>query len=171
MAHRNAVRHACADLIDFRVGTIFEPLRDDERFDLVLSALPPVPVTSEQLAGATDDVRAHHWVASTAGPTGRDLLDAMIRESATRLFASGMIATATADFQNATRHTLDVMKEGGLAGWRVGEPRAQKVRNTKLTSLAKQNILGLGYEFKKDQDEEEIFFIETYAGKKINQDL
>ncbi len=171
MAHWNASRHACEDIIDFRVGTLYEPLRAGERFALVLSALPPIPVTTEQLSRMPKDVQSHHWVASTAGSTGRDLLDAMIKGAPPYLRGNGIIATATADFQNAVRHTCAVMEEYGFQSWRAGEPKEQEIRNTKLTALAKENILKLGYTFSKNRDGEEIFFIETYVGKTMPVDI
>lgn len=165
LAKRNVSRNGCPkNKIDFRVGSLYEPLRENEKFDLIVSALPPVPVLSEELKEMPDDIRVHHWVKSTAGLTGRDLLDGMLENAHRYLNKNGVVITAQSDFQNATKHTLDVMKGNGLTGSLIGQPRSIKVKDTKLTLNRRDHIVGLGYNFTLDFDGDEQFFIEIYKG-------
>ncbi len=79
LARYNILANKCnIKKIDFRIGSLYEPLHEGETFDLIVSTLPPVPVLSDELALLPEDIKVHHWVASTAGITGRDLLDEMI---------------------------------------------------------------------------------------------
>jgi len=172
LAKRNAQRNNCnIRLIDFRIGSIYEPLRKKEKFDIILSALPPVPITSKELQNLPDEVRLHHWISSTAGTTGRELLDQMIEGAYQKLNHGGIVLTAQADFQDSTSKTLDVMKNYGLKGKLVGKSRSKKLKETRLTFLRREAIMNLGYRFTKDKDGDEQFYIAIYRGKKSHKPL
>lgn len=72
IAQENARRHGVADRIAFRVGSWFEPVGEDEVFDLVVSN-PPY-VQSGVVAGLAREVREHDPVLALDG--GTDGLDA-----------------------------------------------------------------------------------------------
>lgn len=165
LARLNADRNGCPKhKIDFRIGSLYDPLSDNEKFDLIISALPPVPVRPEELEKMPEDVRVHHWVDSTAGETGRDLLDGMLENASKHLNKNGVVVTAQADFQNATKHTLEIMKKSGMMGSRIGEARGVKVKDTKLTLNRRDHIRALGYQFTLDEEGNEQFFVEVYKG-------
>lgn len=164
LAHRNAEHNHCGDVVDVRIGSLYDALRPKETFDLIVSALPPVPISSEEMATLPDAVRIHHWIPSTAGPTGRDLLDGMIAGARSHLREKGIIVTAQADFQNATRHTLDCLRDHGFAGERLPISHRKKLCETTLTTLRRMHIERLGYRFVPDEQGDDCFVVETYAG-------
>lgn len=165
LAMANVRRNNCPlHKIDFRIGSLYEPLKESEKFDLIVSALPPVPIHSDELEKMPESIKVHHWIASTAGTTGRDLLDGMLKNAFKHLTLNGVVITAQADFQNATQHTLDIMKKNSLKGERIGIPKSIKIKDTKLTWNRKEHISNLGYNFTKDEDGDEQFFVEIYRG-------
>lgn len=167
LARYNVGLNKCNEsLYDFRVGSLYEPLYVDETFDIILSALPPVPITGEELLQIESSVRAHHWVASTAGPTGRDLLDGMIVDAYKYLNPQGFILTVQADFQNVTKNTVEVMNASHLNGFLVSDMKSKKLKETSLTMLRRKEIMDLGYRFTQDSDGDEQFFIAVYIGRK-----
>lgn len=172
LAKRNAQRNNCnMGIIDFRIGSIYEPLKKKEKFDIILAALPPVPVTSKELQNMPDEVRLHHWIPSTAGTTGRELLDQMIEGAYQKLNRGGIVLTAQADFQDSTKKTLDVMKNYSLNGKLVGKSKSKKLKETRLTFLCREAIMNLGYRFIKDKDGDEQFYIVVYKGEKSHKSL
>ncbi len=167
LAQHNAGHNNCADNIDFRVGSLYEPLHECEKFNLIVSALPPVPISPEEMAKLPGTTRAHHWIESTAGPTGRTLLDGMIEGASKHLHEKGYVITAQADFQNATKHTLDVMREHGLVGQFLGGPWKKKLHKDMLTVLRRKHIEHLGYTFHQDEDGDDYFTVEVYSGRRL----
>ncbi len=167
LARYNVVLNKCNEsLYDFRVGSLYEPLHVGETFDIILSALPPVPITGDELHQMESSIRAHHWVASTAGPTGRDLLDGMIIDAYKYLKPQGFILTVQADFQNVTKNTIEVMNTYHLNGSLVSKMKSKKLKETSLTMLRRKEIMDIGYRFTQDSDGDEQFFIAVYIGKK-----
>lgn len=165
LARTNVQRNNCPlHKIDFRIGSLYEPLMEDEKFDLIVSALPPVPINSDELEKMPEDIKVHHWITSTAGTTGRDLLDGMIKNAFKYLNPNGVVITAQADFQNAVQHTLDIMRKNSLNGERIGIPKSIKIKDTKLTWNRKEHISNLGYNFTEDKNGDEQFFVEVYRG-------
>lgn len=165
LAESNARLNKCKiNILDFRVGSLYDPLADTELFDIIISALPPVPIEPEELSLLPNDVKVHHWITSTAGRDGRNLLDGMIKGARKHLYNSGIVLTVQSDFQNAMDHTLKVMRRHSLLSSRLGVPKSMKLKNTKLTVLRKRAIVDLGYVFTRDCEGDERFFIETYQG-------
>lgn len=172
LAKRNAQRNNCnMKIIDFRIGSIFEPLKEKEKFDIILAALPPVPITRKELQNMPDDIRSHHWISSTAGATGRELLDRMIQGAFKKLNHGGIVLTVQADFQDSTKKTLEVMKNYGLNGELIGKIKSRKLKETRLTFLRREAIMNLGYRFTKDKYGDEQFYIVVYRGKKSHKPL
>jgi len=164
LAKRNANLNKCEKKIDFRIGTLYEPLKKNECFDLIVSALPPIPISSDELKVLPSKIRSHHWVKSTGGPTGRHLIDEMIKDAKKYLFYQGAIITVHADFLN-TETTLTKIQEAGLKGSVVGNSEPKKLKDTQLTYVKKKTIENLGYTFTMDRDGDEQFFIQVFFGQ------
>lgn len=172
LAKRNAELNNCdLNKMDFRNGTMYQPLKLGERFDIIISALPPIPISGKELSVLPKGIRAHHWIKSTAGSTGRQLLDRMIKDAHKHLYPNGVVLTVQSDFQNTVKDTISVMKQYGLEGTLVGDKKPKKLKDTALTILRKGAIEKLGYTFTKDEDGDEQFFILVYKGRLANPHL
>ncbi len=155
--------------VSLRTGSLYEPLRPGETFDLILSALPPVPATREDIEALPDEVRVHHWASSPAGPSGRDLLDQMISEAYKWLAPRGIVLTAQNDIQNANRTTAVAMAEAGLRGRRVGVRVPIPLGVAGFTSLMRPHIESLGYQFRKDSSGNDFFYVEIWRGDRVDR--
>jgi release factor glutamine methyltransferase len=71
VAPRNAAKHAVAERIEFRQGDLFDAVRADERFDLIVSN-PPY-CRQRELAGLEPEVR--QWEPAGALVSGSDGMD------------------------------------------------------------------------------------------------
>jgi release factor glutamine methyltransferase len=83
-ARTNAKLNHVADKMSFVQGDLFTPLKVDERFDLILFNAPYLP--AEHREGDSWLERA--WAG---GPTGRQIIDRFILESAKHLRRSGRV--------------------------------------------------------------------------------
>lgn len=91
LAAENARRLGLRDRIDLRLGSLFEPLREGERFDVIVSNPPYVP-TSDR-AGLQPEVR--DWEppdALFAGGGGMELLDSIVEQAPFWLQPGGLLA-------------------------------------------------------------------------------
>lgn len=168
LARENAKLNNCEEKIDFREGSIYGPLKKNEKFDLIISALPPIPISTEELQGLPKDVQLHHWPTSTGGVSGRDLIDAMIKDAPEHLRLGGAILTVHADFLSC-ESTLKKITSVGLEGMILGPLVPKKLRDTKLTTTRRLAIKKLGYKFTLDSDRDEQFFIAVFFGQKLGK--
>lgn len=165
LARYNAQLNNCGNLVDFRVGSLYEPLKQGEKFDLIISALPPIPITGKELKNLPKTIRSHHWIGSTGGSTGRNLIDKMIKGALAHLNKKGIIITTHADFLDCNK-TLDTMKEVGFDASIVGRMKSKKLKETTLTLSRRRAIISLGYTFSYDKDRDEQFLIGVFLGRK-----
>ena len=79
VAKRNAAKHEVADRIEFRIGSLFDPINDDEQFDMLVSN-PPYVCTAE-IAQLARDVKDHEpHSALDGGADGLDLVRTIISD-------------------------------------------------------------------------------------------
>lgn len=91
VARANAFRHGLEDLVEFRQGDLFEPLKRRERFDVLVSN-PPY-VAEEEYYHLQREVREHEpAVALRAGPTGLEVIRRIVREGRRHLIEGGLLA-------------------------------------------------------------------------------
>lgn len=84
----NAKKLGVAPRLDLRLSDIFEALRPDERFDLIVSNPPYVP--SEDIASLQPEVRDHEpIIALTDGADGLTVVESIIRGAPARLAEGG----------------------------------------------------------------------------------
>jgi len=112
LARRNAAALGVSTQIDFRVGSLWEPLREGETFDLILSN-PPY-ISDVEWAEVPPNVR--EWEPQSAlrgGGDGLALVREVIAGAGSRLNSGGLLLVEIAASQEAAAIRLGV--EAGLA--------------------------------------------------------
>lgn len=90
VAGRNAERLGLADRTDLRCGDLFEPVRPDERFDIIVSN-PPY-IKSSIIAELSPEVRVHEpRMALDGGEDGLSFYRRIIPEAVRHLVTGGML--------------------------------------------------------------------------------
>jgi release factor glutamine methyltransferase len=123
LARENARELGLAGSVEFRSGAGFEPLRDGERFNVIVSNPPYVPIgdrdsLQEEITGWEP---AH---ALFAGPEGLDVLLPLARNGASYLRSRGLLAlevgenqaSRVAEAMNETRAFQDISIKPDLSG-------------------------------------------------------
>jgi release factor glutamine methyltransferase len=101
VARANAQRTGMSDVVEFRCGAYFEPLREDERFAVIV-ANPPYVAESERATLAVE-VREHEPAAALfAGADGLSVIAALIDGAPRWLERGGLIALEIGDGQAET---------------------------------------------------------------------
>jgi release factor glutamine methyltransferase len=91
VAGENAARAGLAGRVELRQGALWEPLGDDERFDVIVSN-PPYVAESERPALAPEVREWEPAVALFGGADGYAVLDGLITGAPARLRAGGLLA-------------------------------------------------------------------------------
>ena len=90
VARRNAERLGLADRIELRCGDLFEPVREDERFDLIVSN-PPY-IETETIEHLAPEVRDHEpLMALDGGEDGLSFYRRIIPEAVRHLVTGGYL--------------------------------------------------------------------------------
>jgi len=90
VARRNAARHGVAERVRFLQGDLLEPLKEGERFDIIVSN-PPY-IRSASLAELEPSVRDFEpRLALDGGPDGLEVLGKIARAARDRLRAAGRL--------------------------------------------------------------------------------
>jgi release factor glutamine methyltransferase len=98
VARENAVRVGLSDVVQFRCGACFEPLRSGERFAAIV-ANPPYVADTER-ARLAPEVRDHEPPAALfAGPDGLRVIAALIAGAPHWLDSGGLLALEIGDGQ------------------------------------------------------------------------
>jgi methylase of polypeptide subunit release factors len=92
VARRNAAELGLDDRVEFRVGSLFDPVRD-LRADLVIGDVSGIPDEIAQVAGWFPDGRA-------GGPTGAELPSAMLESLGDTLKSGGHLYLPTGTIQD-----------------------------------------------------------------------
>lgn len=98
LAAENAETLGLTGQVDFRQGALFEPLADDERFDLIVSN-PPYIATEERSELATEIADWEPETALFAGARGLDVIEPLVRGARERLASPGLLALELAPGQ------------------------------------------------------------------------
>jgi release factor glutamine methyltransferase len=90
MARKNAGRLGLEDRIEFREGSLLEPVANDEPFDVIVSNPPYIPTAV--IETLHPGVRDHEpRLALDGGPDGLQVVDRLIQEAADRLKVGGYL--------------------------------------------------------------------------------
>ncbi len=102
----NAKLSRVEDKMDIRLGDLFQPIKQDERFSLILFNAPYLPSSRDE---------EKTWIerAWAGGPTGRQLIDRFISEAPRYLSENGRILLVQSSLSNINE-TLQKLTELGL---------------------------------------------------------
>jgi release factor glutamine methyltransferase len=98
LARENAVAQGLEDRLDLREGSLFEPLHEGERFDVVVSN-PPYVREGEREALQAEVREWEPPQALFAGPEGLDVLLPLVRAAPAFLNPGGLLATEVGEGQ------------------------------------------------------------------------
>lgn len=91
VARRNRDSAALADKVEFRLGSLFDPLHPGERFDVIVSN-PPYVAESEALSLEPEVVEWEPKQALFGGPDGLAVLRGLVGEAREALRPGGLLA-------------------------------------------------------------------------------
>ena len=97
VARKNAAMHDVAARVDLRRSDLFEAVRPDEKFDLILSN-PPY-IAEPDYEKVPPEVKADPRVAMTAGPEGLDIIRQLIARAPSYLKKNGRLMFEFGDNQ------------------------------------------------------------------------
>jgi len=115
-ARRNADLNNVADKIEVRHGNLFESIKQNEQFDIILFNAPYLP--SEKWE--EHDLEAKAWAG---GKNGRKIIDPFIREAPKHLRKNGRILLVQSTLSNMNQ-SLRMLVEEGLAAKVIAEKKA-----------------------------------------------
>jgi release factor glutamine methyltransferase len=104
-AYRNAQTNKVKKKIDFRQGNLFEPIKENELFSLIIFNSPYLP----------SEPNEDSWIerAWDGGPNGRQVIDQFITEVPNFLLVGGRILLVQSSLSDLTR-TFEMFNEIGL---------------------------------------------------------
>ncbi len=111
----NAKVNKVADKMDIRLGDLFQPIKQDERFTLILFNAPYLPSGPEE---------EKTWMgrAWAGGPTGRQLIDRFIAEALRYMSENGRILLVQSSLSDV-EETLNKLRETELEARILAEKR------------------------------------------------
>jgi len=115
-AKMNAKLSKAADKMDIRLGDLFQPIKHNERFSLILFNAPYLPSNPDE---------EKTWIgrAWAGGPTGRQLIDRFIAETPRYLREKGRILLVQSSLSNINK-TLHKFRQAGLKTRILAEKKA-----------------------------------------------
>ena len=112
-AEKNAKTNRVEDKIEFRLGDLFQPIRPDETFGLILFNAPYLP---------SEPYKERSWIerAWAGGPGGREVIDRFITDALEFLKADGKILLVQSSLSDIDK-TMERFDEMGLKARIVAE--------------------------------------------------
>ena len=106
-AKANAKTNGVGGKMDLVLGDLFQPLKPDEKFDLILFNPPYLPTPERE--------GRRGWLekAWSGGPSGRRVIDRFLFEAPRHLTQEGVILLTQSDLSNIKR-TLAILERKGL---------------------------------------------------------
>ncbi|MGQ9461016.1 MAG: HemK2/MTQ2 family protein methyltransferase [Candidatus Bathyarchaeaceae archaeon] len=114
-AKKNAKMNGVEEEIEFRLGDLFQPIKPDETFSLILFNAPYLP---------SEPREERSWIgrAWAGGPNGRKAIDRFIMDAPKFLTYDGRILLVQSSLSNIDR-TLERFDEAGLKARVVAEAK------------------------------------------------
>ena len=112
-ASRNAETNRVNEKIEFRQGDLFQPIKRDERFSLILFNSPYLP-------SEPDEEKSWIGKAWAGGPNGRQVIDRFIADAPRWLADEGKILLVQSSLSDVNR-TLAMFKERNLQAMVVAQ--------------------------------------------------
>jgi release factor glutamine methyltransferase len=123
-ARTNAKPNQVAAKMDMRRGSLFEPLKEDEKFDLII-------FNPSYLPSKADSRKTWIEKAWSGGPTGRNLIDRFISEAPNHLKKRGRILLV----QSSPSNIDETVRKLEEAGFRVKIVAERKVAFERIVLL------------------------------------
>ena len=105
-ATKNAENNRVGEHVEFRVGDLFQPMKNDERFSLILFNSPYLP-------SEPDEEKSWLGKAWAGGPNGRQVIDPFISEAPKFLAVGGRILLIQSSLSDVNK-TLEMFREQNL---------------------------------------------------------
>jgi Ribosomal protein L11 methyltransferase (PrmA) len=137
----NAADNGVGHKIAVRIGDMFDPVSQDETFDLVFGEMPFIPVDPVLQEQWIDQGHASEILNVSGGPDGRKFVDALIAQGARHVREGGALMLAQPSFIGVET-TLDLMAAHGLQG-RVAVAREWRLADTRFTLRSRPYIESL----------------------------
>jgi len=114
-ARLNAKINGVSQMMEVRLGDLFQPVRKTERFDVVVFNAPYLPSSQRE---------QRTWIGRSwaGGPTGRQLIDRFITEAPHYLKRNGEILLVQSNLANIDE-TLKKFRETGLEAQVIAEKK------------------------------------------------
>ncbi len=105
-AIKNAQTNGMADRIEFRQGDLFQPIKQNEKFNVILFNSPYLPSESDE---------EKSWIgkAWAGGPDGRTVIDRFLVDASNFLADGGKIQLVQSSLSNVDK-TIQMLKEKNL---------------------------------------------------------
>lgn len=137
----NAADNGVGHKIAVRIGDMFDPVSEDETFDLVFGEMPFIPVDPILQERYIGEGHASEILNVSGGPDGRKFVDALIAQGASYVREGGALMLAQPSFIGI-QTTLDLMAAHGLRG-RVAVTREWRLADTRFTLRSRPYIESL----------------------------
>ncbi|MGH3853909.1 MAG: methyltransferase [Pseudonocardiaceae bacterium] len=165
LATENAALNGVASKIDVRIGDFFEPVLEDELFDLIFGELPFIPVDPALRHQYIADGHSSEILNISGGANGRDLVDTLITQGPRFLNSGGALLLIQPSFIGVER-TMELLVEQGLEG-RVLVSQEWLLDDTKFTRQSRGYIEGLNpLAFPKNAEGRDVFHLTIIMGVK-----
>lgn len=148
LAYTNVLLNSLEHIIEVRKGSLFQSIKQNEKFDILISVPPQIPVTKQQLMTLDFPISSYHFTTSVGGSDGQTIIQKLIRHAPRYLTAGGFFALVQADFSQPEK-TLRQIENNGFKPFKIAK-REKLLNETTLTKLLKENIEKKGYLFKKN---------------------
>jgi len=114
-AKLNTEINQLASKIDVRLGSLFQPIRKAEWFDVIIFNAPYLPSSSSE---------EKSWIgrAWAGGPTGRQLIDQFIKEAPRYLNKDGTILLVQSSLADVSE-TLEKLQDAGFTARVIAETK------------------------------------------------
>lgn len=165
LVRKNAAQHGVAERISVRIGDMFEPIGEDEPFDLIISEMPFIPVDPTEQARLIDEGYGSEILNVSGGADGRYFIDIIITQAARYLAPGGAVVFIQPSFIGVEK-SLQLLAEHGLKG-EVLFQREHRLQDTRFTHSIKDYIEAVGkMRFAKNAQGEEVFHLTLIKGEK-----
>lgn len=165
LATENAAANGVASKLEVRIGNFFEPIQEDEKFDVIFGELPFIPVEPAMQHKYVTDGFLSEILNISGGADGRDLLDILITQGPRYLKPAGAILLIQPSFVGIDK-TMELLAEQGLTGT-VLVTREWRLDDTKFTRNSRGYIEGLNpAAFSKNAQGQDIFHLTIIVGIK-----
>lgn len=158
LARKNVWLNELDQKIEIRTGNLYSSVKKSEKFDVILSAPPQIPITKKEILfilARHKNIPTYHLTTSVGGANGQKIIRQLIKKGKTHLLNNGLLVEVQADFSfsNSLRNFIEKEKFSLDA---IRKKR-KLLNETSLTKILKTHLNKQGYIFKKNRKGQEYF--------------